>query len=307
MFRRLWSEGILGNLDKRVQDALTMDPFIRTPEWIQDQIPKFENTLGYFRPHIAGLQYLPKTGPYLIIGNHSGGMYSPDGYVLLAAFWRHQGAERELYAMGHNFLFGSPLRDWFMNIGIIPADPRNADRVLDRGAALLIYPGGDHESFRPIWDRNRIDFAGRKGFVKLALKRQIPIVPAVCHGSHHSLIVLTRGQRLAEKIGMDSLRVKIFPFTLSVPWGVVPGWLPSVPLPADINITLTAPLSWPQYDAKAANDKVIVERCFDEVVDTMQSTLDRMVASLPDPLLRLRLRGKQVNDRARWTLSDAPL
>ena len=46
------------------------------------------------------------------------------------------------------------------------------------GAILLVYPGGDREVFRTWRDRNRIDFGGRLGFVRLALRTGVPVVPA---------------------------------------------------------------------------------------------------------------------------------
>lgn len=50
-------------------------------------------------------------------------------------------------------------------------------RALERDAALLVYPGGDHETFRPSWESEEVDFAERTGFIKLALKHDVSIVP----------------------------------------------------------------------------------------------------------------------------------
>ena len=299
--------GLLEVVQQRIQAAIDEDPFVRDPAYIQGQLPKFERLLNYFRPHFSGFEHLPKSGPYLIVGNHSGGMYTPDAYALLAAFWRNQGTERELYAMGHNILFASPIADWYRKIGIIPADPRNAGRVLDRNAALLIYPGGDHESYRPFWERNKIDFAGRKGFIRLAIQRQVPIVPVVCHGGHHSILVLSRGDKMAEKIGMGTVRVKIFPWQLAFPWGLVPGFFPFIPLPADVNTTFCPAMTWPELGPEAANDKVLMARCYDEVVGTMQKTLDHMVATLPSPLGRIKQRTREVLERAPWHFEEKGL
>ena len=35
---------------------------------------------------------------------------------------------------------------------------------------MLVYPGGDYEVFRPSWESGQVDFGGRKGFIRLALK-----------------------------------------------------------------------------------------------------------------------------------------
>ena len=63
---------------------------------------------------------------------------------------------------------------------------------------MLVYPGGDWEVNRPTWEANRIDFAGRRGFVKLALDAGVPIVPVVSVGGQETAIFLTHGERLAE-------------------------------------------------------------------------------------------------------------
>lgn len=292
--------GIISRIQNAMNSALAQEPFRRDPAYIAEQLPQFERVLRYFRPHIYGVDNIPRTGPFLLIGNHSGGMYTPCAYALIAAFWRTQGVERPFYGMGHNILFSSPLKDWYAKIGILPADPKNGDLVIERDGVLVVFPGGDHEAYRPFKDRNHIDFAGRKGFVRLALKHRIPIVPMVAHGSHHTLLVLSRGERMAEALNMERLRVKIFPWTVSFPWGVSPGWFPSVPLPADLTLAFCKPISWPDLGPEAAQDKAVVARCFEQVVGNMQSTLDHMVKVLPDPLVRLRDRTPENLARQPW-------
>ena len=77
------------------------------------------------------------------------------------------------------------------------ASPENAQQALDAGAALLVYPGGDYEVHRPIWERNKVDFDGRKGFIRLALEADVPIVPVVSIGGQETALFLSRGERLA--------------------------------------------------------------------------------------------------------------
>ena len=62
---------------------------------------------------------------------------------------------------------------------------------------MLVYPGGDHEVHRPTWDRNRIDFDGRKGCMRLALEHDVPIVPVVAIGGQETALFLSRGDHLA--------------------------------------------------------------------------------------------------------------
>ena len=80
---------------------------------------------------------------------------------------------------------------------------RPAEALLEGGNILIVYPGGDHEVFRPWSERNRIDFGGRRGLVRLALRQQVPMVPAVSIGAHETLVVLTRGESVARFLRLD--------------------------------------------------------------------------------------------------------
>jgi 1-acyl-sn-glycerol-3-phosphate acyltransferase len=120
--------------------------------------------------------------------------------------------------------------------GTVPASPENMQRALDRDAALLVYPGGDHETYRPTWESAKIDLAGRTGFARLAIEHRVPIVPVVAIGGQETALFLGQGQRLARILQLDSLlRLKVFPAQVAPPFGVTVLDLPGrVPLPAKI-------------------------------------------------------------------------
>ena len=128
---------------------------------------------SWFDAEVRGLERVPEKGPVLLVGNHSGGLLVPDTSALFAAWYRHFGLERPLLGLAFDALFSVPgLKDLMRRLGEIPASPENAEAALAKGAALLVYPGGAHETFRPWSDRNLIDFGGHSGFVKLALRRR---------------------------------------------------------------------------------------------------------------------------------------
>ena len=109
---------------------------------------------------------------------------------------------------------------------------------------MLVYPGGDWEVNRPTWEANRIDFAGRRGFIKLALDAGVPIVPVVSVGGQETAIFLTHGERLAKLLRLDKLlRLKTLPVNLSLPWIVNIGdFLGHLPLPAKITVQVMDPI-----------------------------------------------------------------
>jgi len=136
-------------------------------------------------------------------------------------------------------------------IGQIPANPENASRALREGAAVMVYPGGAHEAFRPWGDRNKIDFAGRTGFIKLALREGVPVVPVVGHGGQESVVILARGDSVGKRLGFERFRTTVSPLMWQVPWGVSIPLFPGVPLPAKITMEILEPMDWSHHGPEA--------------------------------------------------------
>lgn len=273
-------EWIMGRMER----ARRGTPFQRDPEWLSRWQPRVGRVLRlWFRPEVEGAERLPR-GPMLLVSNHSGGLLTPEAYVLIEWWNRIHAARRPLYVLAHDILFAIPrFQRVLRRAGGIPASVDNAERALGAGGALLIFPGGDREAFRPWWQRDRVDFAGRRGFIRLALRTQTPIVPVVCHGSHDTTFVLSRGEKLAKLLGLDRLRAQILPIVLGLPWGIVPGFIPTLPMPARITARLLDPVQ-PGHAAEAAEDDAIVQGYYDRIVSEMQSALDEMVKARPWPL-----------------------
>jgi len=261
---------------------------VRDPAFLRAVRPMLERFASYFRPEVRGFERLPDRGPFLVVGNHSGGQTPPDLPVLLTAWWRERGEEEPVYALFHSFFLGLPgMGPMMARAGAIEAGPADAEAILDGGAILIVYPGGDHEVFRPWGERNRIDFGGRLGFVRLALRTQVPIVPTVSVGAHETIVVLARGERLAKTLRLDRMfRVKVFPLVFGFPFGIVPGGIPTLPLPAKITVELCEPIDWSsRYGPEAAEDDAIVRACYREVTEAMQAVLDRLAATRRFPII----------------------
>ena len=261
---------------------------LRDPEFLQSIRPLLERYVAWFRPEVRGFERLPERGPFLVVGNHSGGQTPPDIPVLLTAWWRARGEAEPIYALFHSFFLRLPgVGPVMAKAGAIEAGPEAAEAVLRAGAILLDYPGGDHEVFRTWRERNRIDFGDRLGFVRLALRTQVPVVPAVSAGAHETLVVLTRGERIARLLHLDELfRIKVMPFVLGPPFGVVPGGIPTFPLPAKITVELLAPIDWStRFGPEAASDDDVVRDCYDEITGMMQAALDRLAAERRFPII----------------------
>jgi 1-acyl-sn-glycerol-3-phosphate acyltransferase len=260
----------------------------RDPAFLRTVRPVLERFASWFRPEVRGFERLPDHGPFLVIGNHSGGQIPPDLPVLLTAWWRHRGEDEPVYALFHAFVLGLPgMGPVLRRAGAVDAVPAAAEQVLRDGGILIDFPGGDYEVFRPWWERNRIEFGGRMGAIRLALRLHVPVVPAVSVGAHETVVVLARGEWVARRLGLDKLfRIKVMPLVFGPPFGLVPGGIPTVPLPARITVELGEPIDWStRFGPEAAEDDAVVRACYEELTGTMQATLDRLAAERRFPVL----------------------
>ncbi len=167
--------------------------------------------------------------------------------------------------------------------GTVAASHENAEKALAAGAALLVYPGGDWEVHRPSWEGDRVDFAGRKGFIRLALDQDVPIVPVVSIGGQETALFLSRGDRIAKALQLDRLfRLKVLPISLAVPWGLNVGdFLGHVPLPAKITTEVL-----PAIDLREQfGPEPDVDEVYDHVTRVMQEALEGLAAERRYPLI----------------------
>jgi 1-acyl-sn-glycerol-3-phosphate acyltransferase len=217
-------------------------------------------------------------GPCLAVANHNAMTGTPDMFCHMLAFWRTYSPMRESYGLMHDLPFSLPGAGAVLNaMGALRASPANASRALERGAAVLVFPGGDLDACRPYSRRYEIEFGRRRGFVRIALRHGVPIVPIVSVGAHHSLYVMTDGRAIAEALHLpDIMRWNVAPIGFALPWGpfaIVP--VPHLPPPVKIHTRILAPIH-PRLPPSAADDPDAVESVFESVKNSMQSAMDEL-------------------------------
>jgi 1-acyl-sn-glycerol-3-phosphate acyltransferase len=200
-----------------------------------------------FRARLLGLPRLPE-GPFLLVANHSAGIGLAELASFAALYLEQVGPGRPLAGFAHpiDFRF-APVARLFRSLGAVPATYEGAEEALLAGVPLLVFPGGDHETMRPLWQAHRVDFGGRQGFLRIARRHRVPIVPMGIRGSHFTAPVLLRSRLLPWLLVLPRLAgLKRWPITLLgllgaaalalAPWSVpvraatVAVWLAS-PLP----------------------------------------------------------------------------
>lgn len=241
----------------------------------------------YFQAETEGWEHIPATGSALLVGSHNGGLAAPDMLITIYDWFRHFGMERPAYALMHPHIWKAyrPLAEIASQLGAIQANPRMAIPALRRGACVLVYPGGGPDVFRPYRERDRIKFSGRKGFIKLALRENVPIIPVVSWGAHETLFVLADiyqpMKAFLETFNLPwllNLDPEVFPIYLGLPWGIAFGPLMNFPLPAKVRVRVCPPIVFECYGREAAQDATYVQQCYDRVVNQMQQQLHQLIA-----------------------------
>ncbi len=271
------------------------DDVARDDELLAKAVERIGPALDFwFQPEVRGLERVPR-GPALLVSNHSGGSMSPDSFVIGVALYRAHGVQAVPYWLAHDMVVSLPLFRQIVPLGVVRASRAMAHAVFTAGRKVLVYPGGDEDTLRPWAERDQINFAGRTGYVRLALREGVPIVPVVVAGAHEVFVVLGGGRALSRLLLTEKLfRVKTWPLTLSLPWGLTPGPPPLyVPFPVRMLLEVLDPIEFERSGPEAAEDDAFVERCDAVVRERMQAALTRLAAER-------RETGRYAFSRGRW-------
>jgi 1-acyl-sn-glycerol-3-phosphate acyltransferase len=222
----------------------------------------------YFRLKTSGLEKIPSSGPALLVCNHSGVL--PFDEILLEAAVAELHPERRLVRpLTEDFAINFPFAgSWLNRYGCVRACPENAERLLADGQLVGVFPEGSHGMGKLYRNRYRLQRFGRGGFVKLALRAQVPIVPVALLGAEEANPVLAR-------IGLPrSFGVPYLPVTPTFPWlGPLGLW----PLPTRLFLKVGEPIHL-GHAPREAEDRPLVARLAEDVRAQVQELLDGMIA-----------------------------
>jgi 1-acyl-sn-glycerol-3-phosphate acyltransferase len=168
----------------------------------------------WFRYRMRRMDRVPR-GPALLVGNHSG-IGVADVLCMLGAWRARHGLERRGVGLMHDLFVAMPVVGWIArSFGAVAAKPELARQAFDRGYDVLVFPGGDLDACRPLHMPRDVRFGPRRGYVRLALERGVPVVPVATIGSHWTYLVLPGGAWLARVFGAKrAARVVSWPVTV---------------------------------------------------------------------------------------------
>jgi 1-acyl-sn-glycerol-3-phosphate acyltransferase len=279
------AERAIGFVRGRVEKRLTAHLEDRDPDYLREALPLlWLLSTFYFRAEVRDLGNIPPDKPVLLVGNHSGGNIIVDTFIFSLAFSTYFGVERPFHQLAHNLAVAWPVAGGMLRkSGTVSASHEHAEQALEAGAPVLVYPGGDWETHRPSWKGNEIDFAGRKGFIRLALDAGVPIVPVVSIGGQETALFLSQGGGLARALRLDKLlRLKVLPISVALPWGLNVGdFAGHIPLPSKITIEVLPPIDLErEFGPDPDPDEV-----YDHVTAQMQEALDGLAAERRFPVI----------------------
>jgi 1-acyl-sn-glycerol-3-phosphate acyltransferase len=269
---------------KSLAKRLQADLDDRDPDYIRENLPlSWLMATIWYRAEVRNLKNVPDSGPVLLVGNHTGGNMSPETIFFTLAFSTYFGVERRFHQLAHNLVLASPVGPFLRRFGTVAASRENALKALDAGAAVLVFPGGDWEVHRPSWQSSKIDFGGRRGFVRLALEKDVPIVPVVTIGGQETALWLDRGAWLAKLLRLDrTARLKVLPILIAPPWGLTVGdFLPRIPLPAKMTSEVLPAI----HLREQFGDEPDIDEVYEHVTGTLQEALTGLAAERRYPLI----------------------
>ena len=265
-------EGAAAFLRRRLTGDYSVDEFGFDPD-LNDHVliptlrPLYEK---WFRVEVSGLHNVPSTGGALVVANHSG-VIPLDALMTTVALHDHHPAARSLRMLAADLALATPvLGSLARKAGHTLACAPDAERLLNGGEVVGVWPEGFKGIGKPFADRYKLQRFGRGGFVSAALRTGAPIIPCSIVGAEETYPMIGDIRFLARMLGYPYFPVTPL-FPLLGPLGVVP-------LPSKWFIEFGEPIETTELGPAAAEDPMLVFNLTDQVRETIQTTLYKLLS-----------------------------
>ncbi|MGA7435481.1 MAG: lysophospholipid acyltransferase family protein [Solirubrobacterales bacterium] len=225
----------------------------------------------WFRVETEGIENIPADRGALLVANHSGAL-PPDAPMIMQAIRNEHSSPRPLYMLGEHWFKGYPGISMIVNkMGLVPAHRDNAQRLLhDENRLAIVFPEGQKGSRKVYWQRYRLRRFGRGGFVRTAIRAQVPIVPIAVVGAEEAMPIFAHMKTLQKLSGLI-----YFPLTPSFPhFGLA---APLLYMPAKFKIRFMEPIDMSRYPVETASDPAEIQNISETIRAQIQHQLDDMV------------------------------
>lgn len=227
-------------------------------------LPRFlmEILRKYFRLEIEGVENIPRNGRVIVAPNHSG--YSGFDAFVLGHVLQKDGRRIPRILTHHFWFLTQTTAIPAQKMGFTEATYENGLSLLKKGNAIVLFPEGEQGNFKPTSERYQLQ-EFKRGFVRLALETQSPIVPVVILG--------------AEETHINLKKLKLTKFLKG---SVIPLPLNIIPLPAKWRIRFLKPIKLP-YPASAKDDEELVHEITLDIQEKIQSAITEEMEKRGNP------------------------
>lgn len=247
-----------------------VDEFGKDPVYTERVEPLFEWLYEkYWRVEAEGVENIPDKGAALLVANHSG-MLPFDGIMIGEAVKLESESGRDVRFLVEDMFSTLPFLSPFLaRIGAARASRQNAERLLQKGDLVCVFPEGEKGTGKRYAERYQLQRFGRGGFVKLCMQTKAPLVPVAVVGAEETYPIIARLERLGKPLGL--------PYVPVTPAWPLLGPLGLIPLPSKWRIRFGKPVRFDKYGKQAAKDEILVSRIKEDVRDRIQEMLDDML------------------------------
>ncbi|WP_327142450.1 lysophospholipid acyltransferase family protein [Nocardia sp. NBC_01327] len=229
----------------------------------------------WFRVEVSGIENIPEAGGALLVANHAGTV-PLDGLMLQLAVHDRHPKQRVLRLLAADLIFETPVVGGLARkAGHTLACPADAERLLRAGEVAGVFPEGYKGIGKPFGDRYKLQRFGRGGFVAAAVRTGVPIIPVSIVGSEEIYPKIADLKPLARLLGMP-----YFPVTPTFPHL---GPLGAIPFPSKWYIEFGEPIPTGEYEPEAADDPMTMFEITDQVRETIQGTLYKLLTKRRNP------------------------
>jgi 1-acyl-sn-glycerol-3-phosphate acyltransferase len=268
-----WIGAMAEFVRRRLTGDYSVDEFGFDPHFADAIVMPLLRTMfsSWFRVDVTGIENLPKTGAALIVANHAG-VLPFDGLMTSVAVRDKHPANRALRLLAADMVFDTPLLSQAARrAGHTMACTADAQRLLSKGELTAVFPEGYKGLGKRFKDRYKLQRFGRGGFVSAALRTKAPIIPCSIVGSEEIYPMIGDLRLLARLFGLP-----YFPITPLFP---LAGPIGMIPLPSKWHIEFGEQIPTVDYDESAPEDPMVTFELTDQVRETIQQTLYRLLAN----------------------------
>lgn len=259
-------------LRRRIEGGYQVDSEGFDPEFNRAVLMPIARALyqSWFRVKLRGIENVPSSEHGLVVANHSG-VLPLDAIMLQVGVFDEHPRARNLRLLGADLVYALPgLRRLARMSGHVPARPAEAERLLNDGELVGVFPEGFKGIGKLYSDRYQLQRFGRGGFARTALRTGAPMIPCAIVGAEEIYPMVADLSELASR-----LKLPYFPITPLFPWL---GPIGAIPLPSKWIIEFCDPVPTDGFAPDQWEDQDVIAELADKVKYTIAAKIDELLA-----------------------------